>query len=612
MTSSVVRAGVDTWVWATKPKKNFNSGKWLRVALDAREGLIRLKSPVPKNATVLEAKLVLQQVDAVSGAHNISARRVTEKWNVNTVTWDRKPPAGGVTASVTKTGPAADAIWELDVTTILQAVANGEPNYGIRLTSSNGNEIKFHSMNSSRKRPYLRVTWTTRPDAPTLLQPAFGAVTAAKPILTCDYSDRSGSTDLTALQVQIDPENDFTGGIGWDSGTVPVDVPSLDLAATSYPGLAAGATTYWRVRVQDGDGLWSDWSDSAPISRIAKGTLSITNPAASPNDYVSEFTPPIVWSFSLPQTHAQVRIAPAANPKKILHDSGKILTSVTSYTVPKDVLSDNEDYRVTVRAWDNVEREATPGDPVYVEATRDFAVAYDATVTPPSSLAATVPAGTPWVDLTFARGTAPDTWTVLRDGIAIETDLETSDLTPGPGIGGQPSWIWRDLTARPEIEHTYQVLAEVNGKLSAGGPTAVVTTTGEAIWLADPVTGATVVLGGLGFDTTQEDYAETYAVIGSTEIVRSVMGLNGLSGSIDDAWLRTRDGYDWQDLEATIYDFKSRPADQFRLVLADLNIPVVLGNVKVAPAPSTMTGQVIKAVSFTWWQTGEHPFTVRV
>jgi hypothetical protein len=90
------------------------------------------------------------------------------------------------------------------------------------------------------------------------------------------------------------------------------------------------------------------------------------------------------------------------------------------------------------------------------------------------------------------------------------------------------------------------------------------------------------------------------------------MGLNGLSGSVRGAWLRSRNGATWDEYEETLYDFKSRPADEFRLILGDLNIPVILGDIKCVPSPATLTGQVIKAVSFSFWQTGEHPFEVRV
>lgn len=612
MTSSIVRAGVDTWVWSAKPKKNFHSGKWLRVASGDRQGLIRLKSPAPRGATILSATLVLQQVDAVSGTHTITAQRIAESFNVNLVTWDKKPAATGPTATVTKSNPGATAQWEFDVTALLQDAADGQPNYGIKLTSSNTSEIKFFSLNASKQRPYLEVTWTTRPDAPTLLKPAYGAVSSAKPILSCDYTDHSGSTDLIAMQVQIDAAGVFSSGVDWDSGTVNVDTPELDLSTTTYPGLASGATTYWRVRVKDGDGLWSLWSDSAPITRAAKGTLTLVNPGAAPNDFVSEFTPPILWTFTGTQTHFRVKIAPANNTKKLLHDTGKVHSSETAYTLPKRILRDDQSYRVTVQVWDDVDREATSGDPVYVAVSRDFTVAFDNTVDPPSSLTAEAVADAPWVDVTFGRATAPDTWTIVRDGVAIETDLEVGDVPVGAVVGGVQTYVWRDYTARPHVQHSYLVRAEVNGKLSNSGPIAHVTPIAEAIWLVDPDTAQQVILGGEGFDTTQDDNADTYTVIGSTGVVRSVMGLNGLSGSVSGALLRTRDGFDWEDLEATLMDFKGRPADEFRLILGDLNIPVVLGDLKVVPSPLTYPGRVVKEVTFAWWQTDEYPFEVHV
>jgi hypothetical protein len=418
--------------------------------------------------------------------------------------------------------------------------------------------------------------------------------------------------------VQIDAANNFTSGVDWDTATdnpngYPVDIPQLKLTETSFPGLAEGATTYWRVRVKDGDGYWSGWSDSVPISRYAKGLVTILNPAASPYDFVSEFTPPIVWSFNFTQTHFRVTIAKASAPGKLLHDSGKIRSSETTYTIPKRILKDDERYVVTVQAWDDLDREATPGDPVYAQASREFTVDFDPTIDPPSYLVAVANAiRAPWVDLAIGRPTLPDSWTIMRDGIAIATDVAPDDLELGEVIGGVQSWVYRDWTARPEVTHTYRVRAEVNGKLSDGGPTLDIMPPGVGIWLADPSTGQQVLMGGKGVDTDRTDNAETYTILGSTGVVRSVMGLNGLSGGVSNLMIRTRDGFTWDELEADLNDFFGRVTDEFRLVWGTNNIPVVLGDGRVVPHEDTITGDPRLAVYFKWWQSDEYPIEVHV
>lgn len=619
MTRDVVRGGVDTWVWGAtgKTRKNFRKGNYLQAMSNSggagREILLRLKSPVARKATVMSAQLVLRQaVDVASSAITLTVQRTTTNPNFETVTWARKPASAGPIASLTKTGPPAGTVWAFDVTEIVQAIADGAPGNAFRITSSSTNAIQFWSMNSSRTGPYLEVVWSTKPEAPTRLKPAYGAVASAKPIVQCDYTDHSGSTDLIAMQVQIDPDNDF-GSPAWDSGTVPVSEPQLNLAATSYPGLAAGSFTYWRCRVRDGDGLWSDWSDSVQMIRYAKGVVTIVSPGADPNDFVSEFTPPILWTFSEDQTHFRVVVTPAGNPKRILHDSGKIQDTDESYTIPKRVLKDDSRYIVTVQCWDNVDREATSGEPVYAQASREFSVDYDPTIDPPSTLVATQPSlgvsgVKPWVDLVFMRATAPDTWTIVRDGVAIDTDVEPGDLLEVDEDG--VTYRYRDFTARPEVRHDYQVRAEVNGKLSPPRTTTI-TPKCMGIWLVDPTrTGQQIILASrTAVSSSQDDLADTYSVMGSVGVVRSVMGLTGLSGAVTDGMLFSRRGGPrWEQMEAALLDFKGRPADEFRMVWGDLNIPVVLGNVHIAPHPETLTGRVMKSVSYAWWQVDEFPF----
>lgn len=602
MTSSIVRTGVDTWTWSTKPAKNFHKGGLIRLKNGEKRGWLRFKSPAPAGATVLSAKLVLTQVDAVAGSVQITAQRAADGWQPPQINWNNQPGVTGAATSLTKASPAAGTLWEIDVTDILQAIVNGSTNHGVRLTTDSG-DVKFYSLNAAGRRPYLSVVWSTAPQQPTKLAPSYGIVGEDKPVVSCDYTDRSGSTDLNAIQVQTDASSSGFGAPDWDSGAVATDEPQLDLAGTSFPGLVSGVPMYWRVRVQDGDGLWSAWSDPAVMTYRAKGVVTITNPPNVASPTVTEFTPPIGWSFSVTQTHYRVLITPAANPKKILWDTEKVKGTDNSVTVPKKILKDDTTYRVVVQLWDNYpDRERTTGSPVYSEATREFVVDYDPTVDGALTMGSSRPSTRePWIDLVFTRASAPDTWTIMRDGVAIETDVEPADIVDLDGI----TYRWRDYDARPEVPHVYRVRAEVNGKLSSGGPTTTITPSCVGVWLLDPTTKDAVLLGGKDIDAASVDLAETFDTIGAVGITRSVMGIGGLAGSVDSLMLRNRPGRPWEIAEALLYDFKSRPTDEFRLIWGDMNIPVVLGNLTIRPHPDTLTGDVRKAVSFEWWQVDE-------
>jgi hypothetical protein len=625
MTDVTVRGGVDTWVRSDKPTENFSGGRFIQMQGTQRRGFIKIQSPAPLNATVLYAELVFTQDGEGVGEHTITIDRVTSGLNFGQVTWNTQPGGTGIGPSITKAFGGTDGTkWVFDLTAYFQEVADGLPNQGLRLRDSGAGTgaIKFLSSNAGvlANRPYLRVVYSTPPDAPTQMKPGgSGAIAVAKPVLQTDYHDRSGATDMAAMQVQIDTDEAF-GSVDFDSGEVPLTTPTLDLAATAYAGLANYATAFWRARLKDADNEWSGYADAALLARVPKGTVAITSPGVGGT--VPRFTPTVTWTWTAPagpgggyvgqqattQTHYQLTVARTDDPSLILYDSGKIQSASLEHQVPAGVLTDDQTYTVTLYVWDNVAREATVGDPSYVVTTRDFVVDYDPDVDPPDTLTVQHVDGTPYVDLTWDIPTAPDSFTIVRDDgtgtRAVATDLDPADLL----VGGT-TYTWRDYSATLEQTNTYTVKPEVAGALADAGPTGDAQPVAVGIWLTDPTNGLAVVLGGDRFSTEQDDAAEAFQVLGSLDVIRVVMGLTGLSGSMDELMISTRNGVSWEEYQRRLYAMKAKPASVFRLAFGDLNIPVVIGNLRIAPHPQTMPGQVLKSVSFDWWQTSEHPFS---
>lgn len=614
MSKATVRSGWSTWAGSAHPSLTHPADKYMRLDNGEMETFLYLNHAVPRGATVLSATLRLYARNASTGSRTLTVRRIGSSWTLSRLTWNHKPSATGASATKAISTLADKSVVDIDVTVLVQALADGAPNYGFKIATSTSTAHYFYGMLSAYK-PTLIVEWSDRPATPTRLSPA-GTTSLAKPMLVFDYLDVGGNTTLSAVQVQIDPAASTTSP-AFDSGTVLTSEPELNLAATAYAGLADGGTTQWRVRVQDGAGLWSDWSQWTTFSRASKGTVTISNPSGG---VLYDTTPPIIWSFSGTQTAYRVHVLD--DEGFLIHSSGKITSTDVSYTIPPGLsgsaiggngeriglLNFGENYTVAVQIWDtNTNRVATPGDPTYAEATAAFTINRDLTTSGPSALTAAVQTGTPWIELDFTRSTAPDSWTIVRDGKVVDSLVDPADVL----VSGT-SYKYLDYTASPNRAHVYEVIAVVNSKSSHGNPTATVTPEVSGVWIGDPDRDLSVGLWGDDPGTfAGEDDAAVYRPVGSTSYVRVVQGMSGLTGSLT-LYMIEGFGRTFDDLEADLYSMKERPSETYRLVLGDVNIPATVGDIVIAPTPITRKGRLVKAVTFNFWQRGELAFRPRL
>lgn len=612
MSSATVRSGFDTWVGSGKPSAPHPKDKYL--TLDASGGaakaLFYFKVPAPRGATITSATLRVFTRGASSGSRTLTAKRITQTWKVSSTNWNNAPSTTTTSAATATIGTVTGGYAiDFNVTTMVQSITNGSNNFGFEVTTNTATPHLLYGMDSGGNyKPVLLVEWEDAPAAPTTLTPADGVVSVTKPTLQFDYTDVSGNTSLAAVRVQIDPAADEVSP-DFDSGAFPTTSPELPLTATAFPGLAAGVPTQWRVQVQDGAGLWSEWSDWVTMTYASQTGPTITSPTGS---VVYETTPPVVWTAS-GQTAFQVLVYSAADPSRAVMDSGKKTSTDLSYPIvgptftTQSLLKDGQTYTVEVRTWDaNADRVATPGAPLYRSATTTFTVAVDATVGSVSSITATTDE-TPVVTIEWTRSTAPDSWTIYEDGLPI-----AADLTPGETVVSGSTYRYEHSGARPNVEHTYAVRAVVNGRMSADGVTSPATPRPVGIWIVDPDDGTTVTLWGDDEGSWDAaDDATVYTPVNSTEVVRIVSGLHGLSGNLT-GYLAEGFGQTFAEQEAAIYALKSRPVARLRLVLADESFEVLIGNVRVSPRPITRAGQVVKSVSLDFWQVGALPFSTNI
>lgn len=589
MPELTLRGAVDTWVWSSKDTTRYSDARKLGLASGEAYAYLYFNRPMPLGAVVTSAKLRVYRATSWPSS-TVTTDRLGEQLKAARANWNNRPGVTGSGVSTADSGGAEGTLLELDVKTLMQTVADGAPWHGFRLSTSGAALRKlWSSEGASAYRPTLSVEWSEAPHAPTGLTPSGGkAVSTAKPLLRFQSADVLGDTTLAAVRVLVSPTADFAAP--WDSGWVTTDLPELDLAATSYPGLASGATAYWKVQVRDGAGLDSALSDDASFSYSPFGAVSILNPASGASPFVSDPTPRILWSYAGTQTRWQVLLLDALNPTEELADSGVRTGTETAWSpLDVDALPTTGPYRAVVRIWDDKNR-----DPAYAwtSASRDFTVTDDGTVATVSGLAVTQPNPWPGVELTWTRGSAPDSYVVVRDGVTLEPALLPEDVL----VSGT-SYRYVDPGARVWRPHTWQVKAKVNGKQSASATVSFTPKT-RGIWLLDEQNNRRVWLAGQDGGTWERpEEATTLTPIGASQGIRRVQGTRNyqgsLSGQLVDAYGRTAASYEL-DLEAI-----RKEGTPVYLAVADLSLKVVLGNVQTAPTAHVPPSRV---ASFDFWE----------
>jgi hypothetical protein len=608
--STIQRNGIDARVSEEFPAKNFAEAKqlWVSNATGAQSlAFLYFNRSFPRGATIMSATLRLYTKGAWNTTPTITLRRVSEPWKVKRLTYNNMPTVFPAEISKSQSSAADEDEWAFDVSTMLQNVADSGGWFGVRIATNSTTPKAFYSSNAvGDRRPTLEVTWSRAPQEPTELSPSGDrSISIAKPILRCDFTDHMGSTQMQAIHVQIDPEANW-GSPSFDSGVVAATEPELDLATTSYPGLGpAGNPTRWRVRVQDGAGLWSPWSDPAWFRRDVKGTLNINNPAAAPNDFVAEWTPPITWTLTGETQKAwQVFVTPDDDRTDVLHDTGRTRGTDNSHTLPSGVIEDDERYRVHVRVWDAKDREHTPGDPPWTHAEQSFVFREDATVNPVTQLAAENLLPRPWVELTWQRSTAPDRFVVKRDGRVIDDDVDPADSNVG-----DTNYRFVDKEAKPYRHHTWAVQSVVNRKTSGNNPSVGLQTTQQGIWLHEPERDIDVFIQGKDdAQLTMGEEATTHYPLGSKHGVRITQSLRGFEGTVTGR-LAAAFGYGVEQWENNLLSIKERPGRVCVLSMANESIRCVVHNITTAPTP---TVPITKAVSFEFFEVGRLSFKARL
>ncbi|MFE2584583.1 DNRLRE domain-containing protein [Streptomyces sp. NPDC059378] len=197
-----------------------------------------------------------------------TVRRITSDWSSTSVTWATRPSSSGTGAVVNLVPHGYDAScpanwsnWDID--TIVQAWADGSPNYGLMVYGTSESDSttwrRFRSANyaTSGYAPKLTVTYNSKPAVPTAMSPVTGTATSdTTPTLSAKATDADGNSLYGHFEIWNTAHTTMIAS--GDSSTV---ASGSTFSWTTTPALAQGAYQ-WRVLSRDGtDGsVWSAWN----------------------------------------------------------------------------------------------------------------------------------------------------------------------------------------------------------------------------------------------------------------------------------------------------------------------------------------------------------------
>jgi hypothetical protein len=542
MTLSIIQARIDAFSNQAFPDRN--TGPQSRLRLDGTTGLIKrsfidfnLPDAVLRGATVTAAVFKLYpRVAAGSTAGEI--RRITGPWKEGRLTHNNVP-ATSTTNAVAFTGITWAGELEFDVLDlVLDAISAGEM-HGFRITISTSalRELFSSEAAGDGKAPTLEIDWSSNPPAPSDLRPSGErAVSTNLPTLSWASGRAQSAFEVEVRDVATQTTHQDTG-----------EVVSTDNFYTLTVALTPAEEMEWRVRMRDGDGLWSEFSEWVPFVHIAIGTVTISNPTVG--GVVNDSTPPFIWTYSGIQAEVAVILYERDTQGTYVekHRLSRRTYATSTYTPPQGIITsqDADRYMVQVQVWPDVDFEQIPGAPNHAEAERVFTFEKTASVAGPSSLSAVVGETTdehldpvlPRVSLSWERADAPDAFLLLVD------DAVVAELDPADFFMSGTSYAVEYFGAVPNTEHIYEIAAVVNNEVSAVNPTDTATLCIAGIWLIDEEEGTFVRISGRDqLPEARGESGETVYPIGRPEPVRYRDSLRGREGSltgklIDEAFL---------------------------------------------------------------------------
>lgn len=567
-----------TFVHSAKP----NSDEFFRTARDrmrvqqsiAQEWL-RFRLDVPERRELVSASL-MQRTEAASLGTWTARSMDPATGAFRNLTWN---DAQGIAVIAGSAGRDATISGRLnrqqtyDVTADAQdALAAARERLTFRVTTSSGTKQWVDTSSV-----VLVLTTRPRPQEPTDLAPA-GTVGTAKPIFSW-----SGPAGITKVQVQVDDLTDFATPV-YDSGEIVSTSPRIDSATQGPVWAGLSGTMYARARNFTASG-WSDWTQ-VTLTYSAPTVFTVSNPDGADADP----SPPSVWT-------------PAAEAFEIISfvdgervgTTGLVAGPSTSYTPRQSATKKGQVLKRVHRFYDGVARVQPP----YSEVVTTTTFTPSTVVAGLSTLSVVQVDALPAVQVFWSRTAGvPDEVGLYRDG----------DLISQPN---GPDGSWYDWHVPPNTDIEYGATAVVNNEHSDVMLTKAVRTSVTGIWLIDAYDDEDdlgnprgIAIDGTGVEVAYGDVTVVHTPIDGAVLLRRTLTLRGPEGTVSGALGEWPGRTAEQQLDDLAW-LRNRPERQMRLVMGDLNIPVVCSSLQAVFDPETsFTHRIRHGVSFAFSHAG--------
>lgn len=573
----------DTWTNPTKPAERYGSTNVVRIkaAPDARYGWLRWDIPPEMmGQTVHGAKLMGRTLPKMV-AQTYTLTPVASHWAAWSLSAAAMPTLiSGQSVTRTPAANAAGGMVDFDIAALMQAVADGQPWYGVRIsTNSTAADQGFWSAESGQANWEVWLSWSDEPAAAANLTPNGGIVTTTKPMLAWEAPDQ------VAVTVNVYAGEDDPNPV-WTSGWIDSPTQQYDMAASTYPG---ATSAWWDVTYRGSDGEVSVVSDRASWTGVAGLPVPVLD---SPlGGTIGTATPLVAAHLSSGTIGAWQVLITGADRSKVYGDSGR-QTGPLAWRVPatqggKAVLAEDRPSQIGVLIWDDQERAATVGTPTHVELWTEVTWDEDAALEVPTDLRIAQVGDTPLLRYTWRRGSDAAKWQVQINDKAVH-EIPAEEVTVD---AGRYSWTDRgQLRPYRPAEVRIAAIEADDGRSKRSAPTwpnEGRSVTG--VWLI-PDDDDPICLSGLDVEGIQRtDAAATYTLADGTE-VDVIYGRPGYKGELALSTDEEETSGDvWATLDA-IERLARRPyrPGSLRLVWASMSLPVRLRSLQAIPSASML------------------------